>query len=62
MAKFSPRLRKALAWVLGIIIAIILVVTVLSYLIHSNALRRYAERQMNHHLKGYTVQIGRAYC
>ncbi len=61
MAKFSPRLRKALTWILGIIIAVILVITALSYLVHTNALRYYAERQMNHHLKGYTVRIGQAY-
>ncbi len=61
MAKLSPKLKKALTWIVGVIIGLILVVTALSYLFHSSALRRYAERQMNHHLKGYTVQIGRAY-
>ncbi len=61
MAKLSPKLKKVLTWIVGIIIGLILVVTALSYLFHSSALRRYAERQMNHHLKGYTVQIGRAY-
>jgi len=61
MAKFHPFLRKTLTWVVGIFIAIILIITALSYLIQSSALRHYAERQMNRHLKGYTVQVGRAY-
>ncbi len=61
MAKLSPKLKKVLTWIVGVIIGLILVVTALSYLFHSSALSRYAERQMNHHLKGYTVQIGRAY-
>ncbi len=47
-------------WVLAVIGFLVLLVAVLSYLIQSESLRRYAEKQMNRHLKGYTVQIGRA--
>jgi uncharacterized protein involved in outer membrane biogenesis len=48
-------------WVLGIAGFFILLITVLPYVLHSDALRRYAERQMNRHLTDYTVRIGRAY-
>ncbi len=61
MAKLSFHLNKRWTWVLGIIVAVIFIVTVLSYFIHSDALRRYAEHQMNRRLKGYAVQIGQAY-
>lgn len=61
MAKFSSSLGKIGIWILGVIIGIIVLVTALSYLVRIGPLRRYAEYRMNRHLKGYTVQIGRAY-
>jgi hypothetical protein len=53
--------NKRWAWVLGIITGVAIIAVVLSYLISSDALRRYMEHRMNSKLKGYTVHIGRAY-
>ena len=61
MAKFPLHLSRRWIWILGSIGAVILIIVVLSYLISSDYLRRYMEQQMNHHLNGYTVRIGRAY-
>jgi hypothetical protein len=61
MGKSYFRLSRRWTWVIGIIVGVILVIVALSYLVQSEYLRRYAERQMNRRLKGYTVQIGRAY-
>lgn len=61
MAEFPFRLNRRWTWILGGIAAVILLIVLLSYVIKSEALRKYAERQMNHRLKGYTVHIGRAY-
>jgi Domain of Unknown Function (DUF748) len=60
VAKFPFHLRKRW-WILGGIGVFILIIAVLSYFIHSDYLRRYMEQQMNHHLKGYKVTVGRAY-
>lgn len=48
-------------WVLGIVSFFALLIIVLSYFIPNDFLRRNAERQMNRHLKGYTVRVGKAY-
>ena len=48
-------------WVLGIAGFLFLLIIVLPYVIHIDALRQYAERQMNRHLTDYTVRVGRAY-
>ena len=61
MAKSPFHLSRRWAWILGITLAVILIISGLSSFIHSEALCRYAERQMNRHLKGYKVQVGRAY-
>ncbi len=53
-------LNRWWVWVLAAIGFLVLLVAVLSYVIQSDALRRYAEKQMNRHLKGYTVRIGGA--
>jgi hypothetical protein len=50
-------LTKRQAWIPGIILALILILVVVPYFISSDALRRYAEHQMNSRLKGYTVSI-----
>lgn len=48
-------------WVLGIAGFFFLLIIVLPYVMHSDALRRYAERQMNRRLTDYTVRVGKAY-
>lgn len=48
-------------WGLGIVGFFVLLIIVLSYFIHSDTLRQYAERQMNRHLTDYTVRVGQAY-
>lgn len=48
-------------WVLGIAGFSLLLVIVLPYVMRSDALRRYAERQMNGRLTDYTVRVGKAY-
>ncbi|MGD9897160.1 MAG: DUF748 domain-containing protein [Candidatus Methylacidiphilaceae bacterium] len=50
-----------LAGVAAIVAAPLLLATILSYFISSEALRSYLERQMNGHLKEYKFQIARAY-
>ncbi|VVM04475.1 DUF748 domain-containing protein [Methylacidimicrobium tartarophylax] len=50
-----------LALIGAILAAPLLLVTVLSHFISSESLRAYLERQMNSHLKEYTVRVGRAY-
>src|SRR5512139_2166553 len=61
MAKFPFHLSRQWTWILGGVAAAFLIIIVLSYLISSEYLRQYMEQQMNHHLKGYRVQVGRAY-
>src|SRR5512135_481958 len=48
-------------WILTGILALIVIIIALSYLIESDVLRRYAEREMNSRLEGYTVRIGHAF-
>ena len=55
------RVRRFWKWVLGIAGLFTFLIIVLPYVIHIDALRRYAERQMNRHLTDYTVRVGRAY-
>lgn len=45
-------------WLIGIIVGLLVIVIALSFFT-DEPLRRYTERQMNSHLKGYTVRIGR---
>ncbi len=54
-------LRRRVHWILAGIAAVIVVVIGLSYVVSSESLRGYVEHQMNSHLKGYTVHLGRAY-
>ena len=54
-------MRKVLKWVIGCIVVFALIVTGLSYLLRSEMLRSYVEREANRHLKGYTVRVGSAY-
>lgn len=54
-------LKRRRAWILGSISVLILILVVLPYFISSDALRRYAEHQMNSRLKGYTVSIKHAH-
>lgn len=61
MAKYPYPLDRWWGWVLGIIATLTLIIIALSYLIHSEYLRCYAEHQMNKRLKGYTVHVGRAF-
>lgn len=49
------------AWIIATVLTLILIVTALSYLIESDVLCRYVERQMNSRLKGYTVHVGRVF-
>jgi hypothetical protein len=53
--------RRRVWWILGGIVTVLLVLIGLSYLIGNEPLRRYVEHQINSHLKGYTVHLGRAY-
>ncbi len=55
----APSHRRR-TWVIRGIIALIVIVVGLSYTISNEALRRYGERRINEHLKGYTVHVGRA--
>ncbi len=48
-------------WVLGTVCFIVFLAIVLSYFVRIDALRLYAERQMNRHLTDYTVRVGHAY-
>ncbi|MDD4933874.1 MAG: DUF748 domain-containing protein [Methylacidiphilaceae bacterium] len=50
-----------LALIAAIVAAPLLLVTVLSHFISSETLRAFLERQMNSHLKEYTIRIARAY-
>ncbi|WP_018291704.1 DUF748 domain-containing protein [Verrucomicrobium sp. 3C] len=50
-----------LALIAVIFAAPLLLATVFSHFISSETLRAYLERQMNSHLKEYTVRVGRAY-
>lgn len=61
MAKFPFQLSRRWIWFLRSIAATILIVVALSYFIRSEYLRRFVEREMNRHLKEYTVHVGRAY-
>ena len=54
-------MRKALKWVIGCIVVFALLVTGLSYLLRSEMLRAYVEREANRNLKGYSVRVGSAY-
>ena len=56
-----PFLSRWWARILVGIVAIILIVSGLSYFVSNEALRRYLEHQMNNNLKGYRVHIARAY-
>ncbi|HUJ89828.1 MAG TPA: DUF748 domain-containing protein, partial [Syntrophorhabdales bacterium] len=47
--------------ILCAIVALVLIAMGLSYFVSNQVLRRYMEHQMNSHLKGYTVHVGRAY-
>lgn len=62
---FNERLpsfvRSPVAWVIGAVIAVVLLATALSYMVSSTYLARYMEHKMNRSLKGYTVHIGKAY-
>ncbi len=57
----SSFVRSPVAWVIGAVIAVVLVITVLSYVVSSTYLARSMENKMNRSLKGYTVHIGKAY-
>jgi hypothetical protein len=50
--------RRRWLWVFGIIAGVVIVAIALSLFI-DEPLRRYAERQLNSHLKGYTVRLGK---
>ncbi len=54
-------MRKVLKWVIGCIVALALLVTGLSYVVKSEMLRNYLEKEANRNLKGYTVRMGSAY-
>ena len=54
-----PHRRRT--WILCGIVAVVLIAVGFSYFVSNQALRRYMEHQMNSHLKGYTVHVGRAY-
>ena len=56
-----PYTRRWWTRILAGIVAIILIVGGLSYFVSNEVLRRYLEHQMNNNLKGYRVQVGRAY-
>ncbi len=53
--------RSTLARVVAVIIAVILVVTALSYLVGSSTVARYAANRANKRLSGYTLHIRRVY-
>ena len=57
----APYLSRWWTRILLGVAAIILMVGGLSYFVSNEALRRYLEHQMNSNLKGYKVQVGRAY-
>jgi len=61
MGKFRVHMSRLWGWGLGIVGFLVLLIIVLSYLIPSEIVRGYAERQMNRHLTDYTVRVGRAY-
>src|SRR5512135_618930 len=61
MVNIRFQVSRPWKWVLGIVGFIAVLITVLSYVISSETLRGYAERQMNKHLADYTVRVGRAY-
>jgi len=61
MVNFRLPVSRPWKWVLGIVGFFALLIIVLPFLIPSEILRRYAERQMNRHLTDYTVRVGRAY-
>lgn len=52
---------KVIVWSLGAIVGVIAVASALLYFVNSERMRRYAETQMNRHLKGYAVKIGSAH-
>ncbi len=55
------RKHRLWKWIVASILAFMLLITAVSYLFESDALRGYVERQMNSVLKGYTIHIGRAF-
>lgn len=61
MINFRFPVSRPWRWVLGIVGLFVLLVIAFSYLISSDILRRYAERQMNRHLTDYSVRVGGAY-
>lgn len=60
MVNVRFHLSRPWKWVLGIV-GFFVLITVLSYVIPNETLRRYAEDQMNRHLTDYTVSIGRLF-
>jgi hypothetical protein len=59
--ELSSRPGRRRTWIICGIISLVLIVIGFSYFISNETLRRYMEHQMNSHLKGYTVHVGRAY-
>jgi hypothetical protein len=59
--RFSRPFGKRWHWIVGGIIAALLIITGLSYVISSDLLARSLEKRMNRHLREYSVHIGRAY-
>lgn len=51
---------NVIVWSLGAIIGVIAIGSAVLYFVNSEKMRRYAETQMNRHLKGYAVKIGGA--
>jgi hypothetical protein len=51
-------MRRRWLWLSGVVAGLIIIVVLVSSWLMGEPLRRYVERQLNQHLKGYTVQIG----
>jgi hypothetical protein len=52
---------KVLKWTVASVVFLALLITALSYVVRSDMLRDYLQREANRNLKGYTVHIGSAY-
>jgi hypothetical protein len=58
MATFPFPLSRRRTWILGSLVAVILLIITLSYLISSEFMRRYMEQQMNRKIGSFKAGIG----
>ncbi len=51
-------MRRRGIWVGGVLAGLIIILVLVGSWLMGEPLRRYVERELNQHLKGYTVQLG----